>query len=145
MTKWRDAEDEFEDYWKQFGKSATVFRFQDSYDAMAATRSKTVRAKAQPSDFLVTHDGHTFFAEVKSSTNASSFSLSNIRDNQWRQAMLTTAAKGLYLFYIRNETNGVWYKIPASFFLSLEKDGIKSVKWELLTEYIFNLNKEFHV
>ena len=143
--KWKDAEEEFENYWKKFGKSATVFRFHDSFDAMGVTKSKTVRTTAQPSDFLVTHDGHTFFAEVKSSTNPSSFSLSNIRDAQWRQAMLTTAAKGLYLFYIRNETNRVWYKVPASFFLSLHKDGIKSVKWEALTEYMFNLNKEFNV
>lgn len=135
--KWKDAEDQFEKYWKQFGKNATVYAFQDTREAMGTTGSRRVFTQSRPSDFLVTHDGHTFFAEVKSCSSHSSFAFSNIRDDQWKYAILHTAAKGLYLFYIKWEVNDQWYKVPASFLISLKNAGEKSVKWEALDEYRF--------
>lgn len=141
MTKlvWKDAEEDFADYFVQFGKLATVYKFQDTREAMGTTGSRRVFTQSRPSDFLITHDGLTYFAEVKSSSHATSFPFSGIRPDQWKYAILTTAAKGFYFFYIRSEYLGQWFKIPASFLISLRKQDFKSIKWTDLQPYFFEM------
>ena len=135
---WVEAEEEFVDYWKQFGKLADVFKFEDAREAMGLT-SRKVFTKSQPSDYLVTHDGRTFFAEVKSCSSTTSFPFSNIGNSQWRRATLVTAAKGLYFFYIKSEVRQEWFSVPATFFLASEKEGRKSVKWSDLNPYFLKM------
>ena len=135
---WVDAEKEFVNYWNRFGKLADVFKFEDAREAIGLT-SRKVFTKSQPSDYLVTHDGHTFFAEVKSCSSKTSFALSNIRDSQWRRAKLVTTAKGSYFFFIKSEVRQEWFNVPASYFLTLDKNGIKSIKWEELSQYYMEM------
>lgn len=137
-TLWQIAEEDFVNYWSRFGKLADVYKFEDTREAMGLS-SRKVFTKAQPSDYLITHAGHTFFAEVKSCSSATSFAFSNIRDSQWRRAKLVTAAKGSYFFFIKSEARQEWFNVPATFFLSLEKDGMKSVKWSDLNQYFMEM------
>lgn len=102
---------------------------------MGVSGSRKVFTEERPSDFLVTDNGHTFFAEVKSSQHETSFSLGNIQRGQWRCAIRTCAAGGSYFFYIKHEVTSIWYKVPAQFFISLFDDGIKSVKWQNISNY----------
>jgi penicillin-binding protein-related factor A (putative recombinase) len=132
-VKWIDAQDEFESFFK--GKSSFVYQFEDTREAMGISRSKRVFTKARPSDYLVTSDGVTFFAEVKSNSDAVSFALSGIQIGQWNCCRRVVAAKGGYFFFIRNENDGQWYRIPAIFFVTLQDSNVKSVKWSLIEEF----------
>lgn len=137
--KWQAAEEDYKESFKKFGKKAFVYQFHDTREAMGSTGSKRVFTQSRPSDFLITHDGVTFYAEVKSCATPTSFSFSNIRPDQWMYATLTAAAKGLYFFILKSEALDKWYKVPAPFLISLKDDNIKSVKWENLNAYEFNI------
>lgn len=134
IRNWLDAEAEFE-AWFSGTKLSFAYRFEDARAVMGALKSQKVIVQGRPSDFLVTDSGVTFFAEVKSSENPTSFPLSNIKKPQWNACRRTVAAKGLYFFYIRKEPELVWFKVPGAFFLSLQDDDIKSVKWEHFESY----------
>jgi penicillin-binding protein-related factor A (putative recombinase) len=135
---WQIAEEDFVNYWVRFGKLADVFKFEDAREAMGLA-SRKVHTKAQPGDFLVTHDGHTFFAEVKSCSSETSFPLSNIQPSQWRRATLVSAAHGSYFFYIKSEVRQEWFSVPASYFIRLKAEGFKSVKWSELSQYYWEI------
>lgn len=130
---WIDAEQEFETFFP--GKSSFVYKFEDARAVMGALKTQKVIVQGRPSDYLVTHLGVTFFAEVKSSKNPTSFPLANIKQPQWNACIRTVQANGHYWFYIRNENSGVWYAVPGAFFTSLQASGVKSVKWSDLETY----------
>ena len=135
--KWIDAQEEFKSFFP--GKRSFVHPFEDAREAMGVSQSRKVFTKGQPADYLVTADGITFYAEVKSSQDPILFALSRIRKPQWAACIRVTAAKGLYYFFIRQELAlPVWYKIPAAFFISLQDSGVKSVRWEQLKDYQWN-------
>ena len=137
--RWQQAEDDFQEHWRQFGKHAYCFAFHDTREAMGATGSRRVYTSEQPADFLVTFDGQTFFAEVKSSQNATSFPLADLRASQTSTSIVVEAAGGQYFFFLKNETEGRWYQIPGHVLVSLRKAGIKSVKWGDLKQFeVFN-------
>jgi penicillin-binding protein-related factor A (putative recombinase) len=91
---------------------------------------------ALPSDFLVVDDGHTFFAEVKSSHDEVSFNLNNVETMQWTAAIRSSAAAGSYFFFIRSEHLGLWFKVPASVMIEQRKTK-KSIKWTELQPYFW--------
>lgn len=130
---WKGAEEEFVSFFPK--KTQYVFQFHDSRAAMGAMQSKRVFTTSHPSDFIVTDEGVTFYAEVKSSEDAVSFPFSNIKKSQWTAAIRMAAAKGLYYFFIRHDPVGIWYKIPAQVFIDQYNTGAKSMKWSLLLEY----------
>lgn len=125
---WIDAQEEFESWF--VGKTHFVYQFEDARAVMGALKSRKVFVQGRPSDYLVTSDGVTFFAEVKTSENPTSFPLSNIAKAQWNCAIKMVAAKGLYWFYIRKEPDRIWYRVPAVFFVSLFNNQILSAKWK---------------
>lgn len=133
---WRAAEDEFADFFKAYGKRAFVYRFQDTREAMGITGSRRVFTQSRPSDYLVTHEGVTFYAEVKSSQHEVSFNLNNIATAQWNAAIQHTAAGGQYFFFIRSEHGEAWYKVPAEFLIQIRKER-KSVRWAELSKFIW--------
>ena len=130
-----DPEIDFQDYWKQFGKKAHVFRFTDSSEVHGMNKGrKGVNVKAQPSDFLVTYNDCTFYAEVKSSKNKTSFPFGNIRATQMSHAIRVYSAGGRYDFYLKNLNTGQWYVVPAKIIHEISKTK-SSVKWSELGEY----------
>jgi penicillin-binding protein-related factor A (putative recombinase) len=93
---------------------------------------------ARPSDFLVTVDGKTFFAEVKSSQDPVSFNLNNVEVSQWTAAIRSVAAGGEYFFFLRSEILGKWFKVPASILVEQRKTK-KSIKWTEIDQYFWKL------
>lgn len=110
--EWKLAELFFEAHWKQFGKKAWVHRFTDAAQAIGMNGAKTI-APAQPSDYFVVHNGESFFAEVKYSSDSTGFHHSNIRPKQMACARMSVPAGGTYLFFIKSKVTGKWYCVPA--------------------------------
>lgn len=131
MKDWKKTEVEFVDAFKPLGKRAYVARLADTA-AAKATGGKEAILQAQPSDFLLTVDGDTHYAEVKSSTNKTSFPFSNIKRGQWIASRRVVGAGGSYLFFIKNLVTKVWYVVPA---LVLHKHNRKSIKWAEIEDY----------
>ena len=137
---WMDAEKEFESVW--VGKANWCYAFEDTREAMGLNRgTRRVFTKGRPSDYLVTASGLTFFAEVKSSQNEVSFNLNNVEESQWKAAIQSVAAGGLYFFFIRCETNGTWFQVPAAVLVDQRKTK-KSIKWEELKPYFWKMSNE---
>lgn len=131
---WDLAEKEFEGFFPSLG--AYVYAFEDTREAQRTGGSRRIFTKARPSDYLVTHEGLTFFAEVKYTDNETSFPLGNIAKEQWSAAMQSTLAGGLYFFFIKSGVMKRWYKVPASVMLETFKVK-KSLKWSELESYVY--------
>lgn len=134
MTAWDEAEKEFEGFYRKKGNY--LYAFEDTREALRTGGSRRVFTKARPSDYLVTSEGVTFFAEVKYCSNATSFPFSNIAPEQFAAALQCTMAKGLYLFFIKSSITNLWYKVPASVILELWETQ-RSIKWTELHAYVF--------
>lgn len=141
MTKtsaWKKAELEFEGSFKQYGKRAYVHHFTDTASVITSFgRESKAFVEKQPADYLVAVCCKVFFAEVKSCSHESSFPFSAIRKGQWNASRQVVATGGLYLFFIKRETTGEWYRVPAERFHTHDA---KSIKWELLNDYKHELN-----
>ena len=131
--EWRKAESEFETFFP--GKRSFVYAFEDTREAQKTGGSRRIFTKARPSDYLVVHEGTTFFAEVKYSSDPTTFHFgSAIRKDQWAAAIQTVSAGGLYYFFVKSGARQKWYRIPAAFLIQLW-DAQKSVRWELIHGY----------
>lgn len=136
MQDWKQTEIDFANHWKVYGKRAWVHRFSDTAQAIGMN-GKDAIAPSQPSDFLVTIDGQTFFAEVKHSTERVSFSHSKIRQQQMNCARKSVPAGGAYFFFIKAVALGKWFRIPAHIITTSTS---KSTKWSDLTEFEWSCN-----
>lgn len=127
MTKntGKSAEQAFEAYWEDKGKAAFLHRVTDQAEVNGRSKVRAV-VKKQPSDYILTYGGSTFYAEVKSSNNATSFPFGDITQGQWTAALKQTKAGGDYVFFIKNMITGCWYKVIAERFLLHEG---RSMKW----------------
>lgn len=132
MQDWKQAEKDFVDYFASYGKDACVIRLTDTA-AAKATSGKNAFIQAQPSDFLLTLQGVTHFAEVKSTKNETSFPFSNIKKGQWAASKRVVAAGGSYLFFIKNLNTDTWYLVPAQV-LHAQKPK-KSIRWTQLGNF----------
>lgn len=135
MQNWKAVEKEFESVFAAKGKGAFVHRVSDTA-AAKATSGKKAFVKAQPSDYFVVDEGHTFFAEVKSSQDLVSFPHSNIQPFQMASARRITKAGGDYIFFIKNLNTNRWYCIPAEVIIASEK---KSTRWADVETYHWNI------
>lgn len=134
--KGKASERMFEDIFKKLGKRAFVYRFPDKAEVRGRTQNGAVWMRKQPSDYLVTENGVTYYAEVKSSQQKTSFPFSKIQPYQKGSARRQVAAGGLYFFFLHNLTTGDWYKVPAEVILNSDKSSVRwadvdSYKWEL--------------
>ena len=125
----KKSEEIFDDYWKGFGKEAFVHVFADSSKISGLNKNRIFNVPKQPSDRLVTFRGETFYAEVKSTVNKTSFSFKDIQPNQLGKSKQILAAGGKYLFFIHNLNSNTWYRVPASIIHQILNEGKKSVKW----------------
>jgi len=133
VPPWKQAEKDFESFFKLQGKKAYVHRLTDTA-AAKATAGKKAFVVAQPSDYVGVMQEITFFGEVKSSQDATSFPHKNIKRNQLAQSRRIIAAGGSYLFFIKSEHFNQWFIVPAQFFIN-NTAGKKSTKWVDLAEY----------
>lgn len=136
---WMDAQKDFESVW--VGKHNWCYAFEDSREAMGLGKSRRIFTKGRPSDYLVTANGLTFFAEVKSSQDKVSFNLNNVEESQWKAAIQSVAAGGLYFFFVRCEMNGKWFQVPAAVFVEQRKTK-KSIKWDDLQQYYWKMSND---
>ena len=90
----KDSEDIFEATVEAAGGFAD--RLSDMFDA---SKSKMVSTR-KPSDFIVSVNGETFYAEVKSISEKDRFNFQDIQPAQWRSATRATKADGKYFFFL---------------------------------------------
>lgn len=116
-----------------------VFRLRDKADLVGLNKGKNVAAFGNPSDtLLVDPSGHLYFAEVKSTTSKTSFSLSAFTKAQ-KSAIYRLHKRGyghVYRIYIHSLFDDKWYLIDANIFMETIKAGKKSIKWQDLTTQI---------
>jgi penicillin-binding protein-related factor A (putative recombinase) len=111
-----------------------VFRLRDAAD-LHGINKRAVAAFATPSDYIVVSPNGMFFAEVKSTNNKTSFPFSMFTKGQ-KAAMarcFMANAGGRYRVYIHNLITDTWYTLTANQYMTLFREGVKSVKWEDLS------------
>lgn len=112
-------------------KDAIVFRMRDKADLYGLNK-RNVAAFGQPSDYIVVTPRGMFFAEVKSSNNATSFPLGCLTRAQKAAATRCHIgnAGGFYKIYIHNMVTDRWYIMTGTRYVIAVKAGKKSIKWE---------------
>lgn len=134
----KSSEEIFEDFFAD-RKDAYLERRTDLSDVRGLNPSiKGLKYPAQPSDYILTFRGATWYVEVKSSSNKTSFPFSQFEKAQWNAMTRVTAAGGHYLVYIHNVNTDVWYILTGKKILDLSSIGRKSVKWSDLDQAKFN-------
>lgn len=130
----KPSEQEFETHWRRLGKRAFCFRLADAAE-ITGLAGKVVAARAQPSDYIVTHEGLTNYAEVKSTTDPLKFPFSLLKPKQTAFATFVTAAKGEYPVYVHSLHLGRWYRVPYQLILDTRDAGKASLPWTALEPY----------
>lgn len=124
----------FEAVWKRLGSRAFCYRIADAAEVKGRT-GKIGKTRPTPSDFIVTFNGVTEYAEVKSTHNPTSFPFSNLEVGQKSAAVQILAAGGEYNVYVHRLPESIWYKIPYLLIRDSEK---KSLAWTQLETNIWN-------
>ena len=133
------SEELFEESFSHIGKNAYVYRFVDAAEVRGRT-GKIGSIRPSPADYLVVHSGVTFFAEVKSTQNPTSFPFSLLRITQSAFAKMAITAGGFYFIYLHDLTRNQWYRIPYSFIKEWkETTGRSSVPWDNLQDFKYVL------
>lgn len=108
----------FEALFLPYGKRAFLHRITDSAEVRGMNGAGFT--KKQPADYIVTFDGDTHFAEVKSTVGAR-FKRSQIESGQEAAAKQQIAAGGHYFFYVHAKAIGQWFRVPGDFVLNSAK------------------------
>ncbi|WP_037500548.1 hypothetical protein [Sphingomonas jaspsi] len=112
-----------------------LYRFPDKKALTGLNGGRKVGDFPKPSDYLVTKDQQTFYAEVKSVQSATSFPFADIRPSQRAAALKMARVGGRYDFYIFSYGLGEWFVMREQQFAALCADGAKSVKFKDLTPW----------
>lgn len=112
-----------------------VFRLRDKADLVGLNKGKNVAAFGNPSDYFIVTKTGGYLAEVKSSLNKTSFSLSGFTPAQ--KAAITRCHKAgfgdRYLIYIHSLHLDQWFLITATdYYNAIILEKRKSIKWNLL-------------
>lgn len=135
---WKKAEREFEKSFEPYGKKAAVFRLTDTAAAKAVAGKRAFVA-AQPSDYMVVLDGQVFFAEVKSTSDNTSFHFSNIRKAQIAASRRIVKAGAGYFFFIKSLVLNQWFCVPAAVIHNTIASGTKHLKWQQIQDYAYEI------
>lgn len=127
----RPSEDIFDASWQRLGKQAHVFVFTDAAKASGLNNRRTTIG-AQPSDRLLTYQGKTIYAEIKSTTDPEAFRFSLLRKTQGSYAAAILAAGGTYDLFIHALTTNQWYRVP---YQVIKSHTQKHLKWDELEKY----------
>ena len=136
----KKSEQIFEESIDRLGKSAVYFRLVDAAEIRGRTGKVATSARAQPSDYIVTAYGVTFYAEVKSTQNATSFPFSLLKKSQTAAATMILAAGGEYMVFAHNLLTDRWYRFPYSFVQQTQASGRQSIPWTELETYAWTPN-----
>lgn len=128
----KPSEQIFDDAWRLLGKRAHVFKFTDSAEATGTNRRVTA-VKAQPSDRLVTFNGETWYAEIKSTWDERNFPFSLLRPKQGAYAAGVIAAGGTYIVYVHSLVLNRWFAVPYQLIRAVKDAGRASIPWTDLT------------
>ena len=128
------SQDRFEEIFGKLGKRAYLFRLPDTAEVRGRAGKGWVRD--QPSDYIVTEDGDMYYAEVKSTQNRTSFSVTALEKGQRSAAKRQTIAGGKYFVFIHRLLTDDWYKVPAEILFNANKS---SMKWRELEPYKWQL------
>lgn len=112
------------------GKLVYVFRLTDTKEIMGAMGKGFT--KKNPSDYIVTLNGHMFYAEVKSTQEKVSFKFSSFTKGQIIGMTRQIAAGGKYNIYIHHIPSNTWYLLDGSTVLNEMKKKVKSIKFTMI-------------
>ena len=117
---------------RRLGKRAFFTRLVDAAEIKGKTGKIAKSASSQPSDYILTLDGLTSYAEVKSTGHKTSFAFSLLRPDQVGAAKQVTAAGGSYLIFVHSLVLDRWFCIPWSVIQLAKDEGRGSLAWDEL-------------
>lgn len=136
----KSSEAQWEAHFSSLGKRAYFYRVVDAAEVRGRT-GKIGFVRSAPSDYVLTVDGLTSFAEVKSTENKTSFPFSILRRSQTGPALMITKAGGAYDIYVHELAQDRWYKVPYSFILQWKEMMSKSsIPWLQLQGFLWPIN-----
>jgi penicillin-binding protein-related factor A (putative recombinase) len=127
----KPSETFFENVWQVLGKRAFCYRIADAAETYGRV-GKIGMTRATPSDYIVTFGGETFYAEVKSTQEKTSFPFALLKKGQQAAAPQVLAAGGGYLVFVHSLTNNTWYRIPYAVIQAVKDAGRSSITWSEL-------------
>jgi hypothetical protein len=124
----KPSEQEFEErLLLRYGKRCFIYRITDQAHSVGkAGKVSGIKEDARPSDFIVTIEGTTFYAEVKS-THEPRFAKDMLTIVQKATLKQQIVAGGRYDVYVHDMVGDKWYIVSGAEFLA-EPDR-KSWKW----------------
>lgn len=133
----KPSETFFENVWQRLGKRAFCYRIADAAENYG--RTKTIgMIRATPSDYIVTYAGETFYAEVKSTQEKTSFPFALLKKGQSAAGPQVLAAGGGYFVFAHNLTTNTWYRVPYAVILAVKEIGRSSIPWSEMETLIWN-------
>lgn len=127
----KKAEAYFEEYWGE-RPGCDLERVYDAQALRGLNGNRPVGDFPKPSDYLLTDNGLTHYAEVKSTEKMTRFAFCDIRPAQKAKALKMALVGGTYIFYIYSFGTGNWYLLTAKAFAEAVNAGRKSITFEEL-------------
>lgn len=124
----KPSETFFENVWQRLGKRAYCYRIADAAEVRGRT-GKIGMTRATPSDYIVTFAGETFYAEVKSTQEKTSFPFALLKKGQQAAGPQVIAAGGGYFVFAHNLNTDSWYRIPFAVITAVKDAGRSSIPW----------------
>lgn len=134
MNTGKPSEQLFEEAWEACGKHAYCERVEDAA-ALFGLNKRRVASSKKTSDYLVTHRGGMFYAEVKSTEHPRLFEFKLLKTHQLGRARMILAAGGRYEIFVHSLALQRWYRIPAAEVFRVEETGRRSIAWPDLEEF----------
>jgi hypothetical protein len=116
-------------------RADVLYRFPDQKALTGLNGGRRVGDFPKPSDYLITRDTATFYAEVKSVQSEVSFPFADIRPSQKSMALRQAAVGGRYDFYIFSFGLGEWFLMTEQVFAAAVAAGAKSIKFKELPRW----------
>lgn len=133
-NKGSQAEDDFDAIITRMGKRAYLHWLVDAAEIKGRT-GRMGLVRAMPSDAVLTIDGITEYAEVKSSEDATAFRFSLLRTKQSAAAKMILSAGGTYSIFVRSWKRNRWFKVPYSLVNAVKDGGKSSIPWTDLEDF----------
>lgn len=130
----KEAEKAFLERIQRAGQTV-VERLWDASDLRGLNNGRHINDFKKPSDFIVTQDGNTFYAEVKSVQSATSFPFANLEDGQRSAALRQAAVGGTYRFFLFSYGLGQWFVMEAEVFAAAIAANKSSIKFNNLPRW----------
>lgn len=132
------SEEIWELAWTRKGKRAYFYRIPDAAEHFGRNQGKIMNLRPSPSDYILTTDGQSAFAEVKSTQNPTSFPFNLLKKGQTAAAPQVVSAGGHYLVFVHNLLTDTWYRIPYQIIQAVKDIGKSSIPWNELEQFTWN-------